>query len=201
MACDTSPQSTMACSTAAAARDSTSIPCPCARPGPLVGGDAAASYRGVKVDLDVMLCDHAQVAGGKLFIMGAAIDRVSLPAGTAPPYVVNFAAAGLVRVPWTATHNEHGLHFSLLTQDGRIPALPPEVNVGTDGIVGELRFNVGRPSLVASGDEQMVPFAFNFQGLPLGESGRYVIVFSLDGTEVRRLTFPVAVEPSLGFRG
>ncbi len=57
-----------------------------------------------------------------------------------------------------------------------------------------MRFNVGRPPQIASGDEQMVPFAFNFGGLPLMQLGRYVITFSLDGTEARRLTFTLASE-------
>jgi hypothetical protein len=156
---------------------------------------------GVFMELDVMLCDHAQVAGGKLFITGANIERMQLPAGTPPPYVVTFAAAGMVRVPWTATNSPHVLGFKLLTEDGEVPTMGPGVDVGADGIGGEMNFNVGRPPQLASGDEQMVPFAFNFQGLPLGTAGRYGLKFSLDGTEQRTLTFTVAVEPSAGFRG
>lgn len=152
------------------------------------------------MELDVMLCDHAQVAGGKLFITGASIDRMQIPSGMPAPYVVNFAAGGLVRVPWTATNSEHALTFELLTEDGQKPTLPA-AQMGANGIGGEMRFNVGRPPQLASGDQQLVPFAFNFQGLPLMETGRYVLLFSLDGSEERRLTFTVAVEPSVGFRG
>ena len=75
--------------------------------------------------LDVMLCDHAQVAGDKLFISGANIDRIVLPAGTPPPYVVGFSAAGLVHVPWNATNVQHVLTSSLLTEYGDAPELPP----------------------------------------------------------------------------
>lgn len=148
--------------------------------------------------LDVMLCDHAQVASGKLFISGAGIDHMQIPAGTSAPYVITFATAGLVRVPWTATNTEHAVTFKLLTEDGQDPPLPEG---GPRGVAGEMKFNVGRPPHMASGHSQMVPFAFNFQGLPLMTAGRYVLVFSLDGNEERRLTFTVVLQPSAGFPG
>jgi hypothetical protein len=151
------------------------------------------------MELDVMLCDHAQVAGDKLFIAGANIDRVQLPAGSQPPYVINFAAAGLIRVPWNATDNEHDLAFEVVTEDGQTPALPSGVPIGPEGIGGMMQFNVGRPPQLASGQEQMVPFAFNFQGLPLIRAGRYSVVFTIDGTELRRLPYTVAIEPSRGY--
>lgn len=153
------------------------------------------------MDLDAMLCDHAEVAGGKLFISGAAIDRMDLPAQMPPPFVANFAVAGLVRVPWTATNSEHALKFQFLTEDGENPPLPEGAETGPEGIGGEMRFNVGRPPHATSGQEQLVPFAFNFQGLPLMTVGRYVVVLSLDGTEVRRLVFAVSQEQTTGYRG
>ncbi|MHB1009187.1 MAG: DUF6941 family protein [Propionibacteriaceae bacterium] len=146
------------------------------------------------MELEVLLCDYAEVAGGKLFISGANIDRMQVALGTPPPYVTNFGAAGLVRVPWNATNREHTLSFRLITEDGEAPQLPEGAAVGSSGIGGDMRFNVGRPPQIASGDEQMVPFAFNFGGLPLMQLGRYVITFSLDGTEARRLTFTLASE-------
>ncbi len=151
------------------------------------------------MDLDVLLCDHAQVAGGKLFVAGANIDRVGLPAGTPPPYLVNFALAGVVHVPWTATNNEHSLGFVLLTEDSQRPAFPPQME-GQD-IRGEMRFNVGRPPHLASGEEQLVPFAFNFQGIPLMQTGRYVLELELDGTSARRVNLSLTVEQQSLIRG
>ena len=43
--------------------------------------------------LDVVLCDHGQVSGDKLFISGGGIDRMYVPDGPGP-YVVNFSVAG-----------------------------------------------------------------------------------------------------------
>ena len=111
-----------------------------------------------------MLCDHAQVEGGKLFISGSSIDRMDVPAGMPAPFVANFGVAGLVRVPWTATNSEHVLNFRFITEDGQPPPLPEGAQVGEDGIGGEMRFNVGRPPQATSGQEQLMPFAFNFQG-------------------------------------
>lgn len=146
------------------------------------------------MQIDVMLCDHAQVSGDKLFISGANIDRMGFAAGAPAPYLVTFAAAGVVRVPWTETNVEHTLSFQLRTQDGGIPQLPANSGVGPDGIGGDMRFSVGRPPTMAHGDEQQVPFAFVFQGLPLMVVGRYVVAFALDGDEVRNLTFTVETQ-------
>jgi hypothetical protein len=143
------------------------------------------------MDVESMLCDHAQVAGGKLFISGGGIDRMVLPAGAQPPFVANFAVAGLVRVPWTATNTEHVLKFKFLTEDGRVPELPEGAQPGPDGIGGEMRFNVGRPPQAISGQEQVVPFAFDFQGLPLMRTGRYVVTLTVDEEEVGQSAFMV----------
>ncbi len=148
------------------------------------------------MDFDVMLCDHAQVAGGKLFVSGASIDSIVLPPGSVPPFLVNFAAAGLVHVPWTATNTEHSLSFELLNQDGGSPLTVEEEPFRVEG---EMRFNVGRPPDVAAGSEQLVPFAFNFQAVPLGSSGRYTLRFCIDGTEMRRVNVNLIVQPSPGY--
>lgn len=150
------------------------------------------SERVSDMELDVMLCDHAQVEGGKLFISGAAIDRTDIPIGIVQPFAVTFAVAGLIRVPWTSTNMEHALGFHFVTEDGQNPELPPGTDAGPDGISGEMRFNVGRPPTATIGQEQLVPFAFNFQGLPLMQIGRYVVALSLDGAEIRRLPFVVS---------
>lgn len=146
------------------------------------------------MELDVMLCDHAQVAGNKLFISGANIDRTFVPAGTPPPYLVNVAAAGTVRVPWMATNADHTLNFRLVTEDEQTPELAAGVEPGPDGIGADMRFNVGRPPQLSGGEEQLVPFAFNLQGLPLALPGRYIFVFSVDGSPMRRLSFTISIE-------
>ena len=149
--------------------------------------------------LDVMLCDFAQLAGDKLFVSGANIDRVIVPAGTPPPYVVSFSVAGLVHVPWNSTNEEHVLSFALVTEDGDVPELPPGANVPGEGVGGQMAFNVGRPPQLSGGEEQNVPFAFGFPALPLMRPGRYSLILSLDGVESRRVPFGLHVEAPRGY--
>lgn len=150
------------------------------------------------MQLDVMLCDHAQLAEGKLFIAGANINQMGIPAGAPAPYLLNFAAAGLVTVPWTATNVEHSLRFRLLTEDGTNPPMP-EGTTEDGSISGEMRFNVGRPPGITHGVDQQVPFAFNFQGLPVSALGTYVLDFEIDGSQERRLTFIVSMIQQAGY--
>jgi len=144
------------------------------------------------VEIDALMCDHAQVAAGKLFISGGSIDVVTFPVGHESPFALTFAIAGVVRVPWTATDSDHSLQFMLLDSDGRAPALMG-VDTPEQGIGGEMTFNVGRPPGLPAGDEQQVPFAFQFVGLPLARPGQYAIAIGLDGEASRSISFRVAV--------
>ena len=135
-----------------------------------------------------MLCDFAQVSGNKLFISGANIDRVSVPAGTAGPFPISLTVAGLIRVPWDATNVAHTCTIALRDEDGR-PALAP--GEPPTPMSGEFGFTVGRPALLAAGETQNVPFAVNFAGLPLPGRGRFGFEVSIDGVPVRTVTFAV----------
>lgn len=94
-------------------------------------------------------------------------------------------------MPWNVTNQEHALSFRLKTQDGVDPQLPDGSGMAPNGVGGEMTFNVGRPPTKTPGDEQQVPFAFVFQGLPLMVVGRYVLAFALDGKDVRNLAFTI----------
>lgn len=146
------------------------------------------------MELDALLCDHAQVAG-KLFISGANIDSFAFPQGDPGPYLLNFAVAGVVHVPWTATNAEHRLQFLIVDGDGNTPRLGGGAQAAPSGIGGEFRFNVGRPPGLPSGDEQLVPFAFQFMALPLAQPGSYSIRLLIDGTDVKSIQFRVTTPP------
>lgn len=146
------------------------------------------------MDINAFLCDHAQVAG-KLFISGAGIDSFNMAAADPGPYVINFAIAGVVQVPWTATNQEHRLQFLVVDSDGRTPQLGNGAEVGPQGLGGEMVFNIGRPPGLPTGDEQLVPFAFQFNGLPLLNLGKYSINLLIDGTEVRHISFRLQKPP------
>lgn len=137
--------------------------------------------------LDLMLCDHAQVSGDKLFVSGAGIDRMRVPAGSQAPYVVTFAVAGVVTVTPAEAASARVLRFRVLTADGRTPTV-----AGQDGnaraVTGELGLAPGETE--AEGD-QVIAFAFGFQGVPLFGLGAHEVVVEADGVEVRRVGFLV----------
>ena len=151
------------------------------------------------MEIDALLCDYAQVAGGKLFISGANIDRSFFQAGAVAPYMPTFAVAGVVHVPWTETNKEHKLNFDLIDADGAQLKIPTEIDPSSPAVKGEMIFNLGRPSVLEIGDEQMVPFAFNFPGLPISKLGKFSIKLSIDGQEKKSLNFSLVVEPGRGF--
>lgn len=139
--------------------------------------------------IDVLLCDHAQVSGGKLFVSGAGIDRMYV--GEVAPFVVNFAVAGTVTVPPAEAGANHALLLRLETADGR-PA-PLFGDAAGREVGGELGL-VG--SAEEAGHDQVIAFAFTFLGVPLAETGEFALVCTLDG-EVRRIALWVEqhVEP------
>lgn len=145
------------------------------------------------MEINALLCDHAQVSG-KLFISGANINQFRFIAGSPGPYPVTFAVGGVVEVPGDATGTDHHLTFAVLTQDGQTPELGAGVETPAQGIGGEVIFNVARPAGPGL-EEQLVPFTYSFVQLPLAKIGYYNVTLSLDGTEVRRLHFSVTLEP------
>lgn len=139
------------------------------------------------MQLDLMLCDHAQVSGDKLFVSGAGIDRMMVPAGSSAPYVVNFSVAGIVTVTPAEAAVDQVITFKVLTADGRTPTLAgPDGNART--VSGELGLIAG--DRVAEKD-QVIAFAFSFQGVPLFGLGEHEVIVEAGGVEVRRVGFSV----------
>jgi len=130
----------------------------------------------------LMLCDHAQVADGKLFINGGGISRFfgpGLPPGT--------SIALLLLVPWEQTNAPIHLELELLTQDGHA------VRDSEGGDVrAQARTEVGRPAGIEPGVPIDLPIAFNVGGLGL-PAGRYTWRLSVNGAthEAWQLSFSV----------
>jgi hypothetical protein len=137
------------------------------------------------MQLDVLLCDHGQVSGDKLFVSGGGIDRMYVADGPGP-YVVNFSIAGTITVPPSQVSLNHVVGLRLETEDDEPAKLYGEASGGSVG--GELHLN-GNPAPVI--DDQTIAFAFNFQAVPLAELGGYEMVCALDGQDLRRIFFRV----------
>ena len=144
------------------------------------------------MEIDAFLCDHAEVADGKLFVNGGAVNIVWV-GNLQEPYGIAIAVAAVARVPWTATNQAHQVTVRLEDEDSAVvrpwaPEGAPEqspVELGTG-------FNVGRPPQLPVGESQNVPFAFGFN-LPLSKLGLYSFVISVDGTEMKRLPLRLTV--------
>jgi len=146
------------------------------------------------MDADVILCNHAETAENKLYLTGGGISMCFV--GPAPPHVITIALGAVIHVPYQMTNQPHTIMFSLVDEDGApvapfhaddLPELPP-VEVAVP-------FNVGRPPMIAVGDEQSVALAANFVNLPLSQPGLYSFAVEIDRKPLRSLPFRVSTPP------
>ena len=147
------------------------------------------------MDIDVLLCDHAETAEGKLFINGAGINLLWVTPDA--PHVVNFGVAAVVHVPYTATNQPHRIRVTIVDEDGE-PVVPwtPEGAPASGPIEIQAEFNVGRPAQLVPGEAQDIPFAFQLMALPMPRLGPHAVVVEIDGETVRQLAFRVLVQSS-----
>ncbi len=127
----------------------------------------------------MLLCDAAQEAGGKLYVLGGGWSH--LVASEVP---VTMALAVLIEVPWDETNRRHQVHAALLDDDGA----PVEV----EGLPVEARapLEVGRPVGVRPGISLNAPLALSFYGLTLQEGG-YVWQLQINNEPKARAGFQV----------
>lgn len=141
----------------------------------------------------MMLCDHAQVAGGKLFISGGGWSVATTPT---PPSSI----AVLLQVPWTEANRKIDFALRLVGSDGETVVQPnAERNLAPVEFVGG--FEVGRPPGLPAGSALDTPFAINIPPLLL-QPGRYVweLKISGDTNEDWQLAFLVKAPPPFGMQ-
>ena len=119
----------------------------------------------------LLLCDYAQVAGGKLTAVGAGWTF------TSP--VTTHAVGILLDVPWDLANVRMAWRLELRDADGR-----PVTQPGPGGPVpvqaaGEIE--VGRPAGTPPGTPIPVCIAIPVHGVALQPSSRYAWEFSVDG--------------------
>ena len=120
----------------------------------------------------MMLCDAAQVADGKLFILGGGWSLIG-------PDPMPSAIAIKVDVGWHEATRPHHWELFLMDEDGR-----PGIVEGADGpqpieVRGD--FEVGRPEGVPEGSPVDVAVAVNFSPLPLPYNTRFTWRLTIDG--------------------
>lgn len=147
------------------------------------------------MQIDAILCNHAEAVNNLLYIAGGGIDIVFVPPGASPPYPANLGIGIMATVPWDQTNQQHQIDIQLITEDGK----PIEVPVGLEGmrpLHARLAINVGRPAGITIGDEQHVCLAANLPALPIPALGKYEFIITVDGGNERHLAFRVM--PTVG---
>ncbi|MCB0828788.1 MAG: hypothetical protein KDB62_08285 [Solirubrobacterales bacterium] len=131
------------------------------------------------VTATAILCDSAQTADGKLYLMGGGWTR--LAANTA----ANMALGIIVHVPFDMSNRQLPLVAELLDDDGR------PVEIEGNRVRAEGQFELGRPAGLKQGEQMSTPFAMNFRGLNLPPGG-YVFEISIQDEPAARCPFRVA---------
>ena len=147
------------------------------------------------MQVDAILCNHAEAVNNLLYIAGGGIDTVFVPPGINPPYAANLGIGLMVTVPWGDTNRQHQVDIELISEDGQ----PVQVPVAPDAMQplhARLAFNVGRPAAITIGDDQHVCLAANLPNLPVPAFGKYEFIIRIDGGNDRRLAFRIM--PTVG---
>ena len=115
------------------------------------------------MDVTMLLCDHAQVAEGKLYVLGGGWNQVPEPNTPIP-----VALAVQIEVPWDATNQKHSLLVRLADDDGQ--SIEVEAEGANLPIQMAGQFEVGRPPGLKQGTpiNQLMVFKFGMLPLPAG---------------------------------
>ena len=128
----------------------------------------------------LLLVDSAQVANGKLYILGGGWARLTT---TQAPVTRSFETAIRVVVPWTETNRPHALELQLENEDGQALLEQP--------VKAEIR--VGRPASLKDGTDQVVPLALRLGPATLEREGRFAVIVRCEGEEIARTAFDLVL--------
>ncbi len=139
----------------------------------------------------MLLADSAQVADGKLFVLGGGWSQTG-------PEPAPSAVALYVKVPWDQANRRHTLVLKLVDSDGdAVLVQGPE---GEAPIQVQSEFEVGRPPGMHQGTPIDMALALNFGPISLAPDGRYEWRLTIDdrSDEDWRLAFstrPMGMTP------
>ena len=148
------------------------------------------------MELTAILCNHAEAQNGVLYLSGAGIDRFNVAQNIPGPWPVNLGIGISIKVPWTATNQSQKLELTLKDADGQ-DILLPNGQGSSAPLRAEMNFNIGRPPILETGEEQLVNLAINLPGLPVEKLGTYIFKIAVDGTELKELKLKVSAGPNI----
>jgi len=122
---------------------------------------------GPGLGVTMLLADSAQVAEGKLYVLGGGLTVVG-------PRPQPIAVALVISVPWDRANVTHDWVLELLDEDGH------PVGTAERPVVVRGRFEAGRPAGLRPGTALSVPLAINFPTLPLVPGRSYVWQLRID---------------------
>ena len=136
----------------------------------------------------MMLCDAAQVADGKLYILGGGWSITG-------PDPAPSAIAIKVEVGWHEADRSHHWELFLVDADGRevsveTPEGPQMIEIRGD-------FEVAQPEAVPAGSPIDLPLAINLGPIPLPPGGRYTWRLSIDGETDESWVLGFTTRPAL----
>jgi hypothetical protein len=120
----------------------------------------------------MLLCDAAQVADGKLYILGGGWSITG-------PDATPSAVAIKVEVDWHEATQPHHWELFLVDADGQPVGI--DTPDGTQLIEVRGDFEVGQPEGIPVGSPVDLPLAINIGPVPLPPGGRYTWRLSIDG--------------------
>ena len=135
-----------------------------------------------ELSVTMLLADAAQVADGKLSVLGAGIAVV-------PPTPQPLALALVVTVPWSRADETIPWVCELLDTEG-MPVMAGDVPVLVNGQV-----SAGRPQGWPESQPLNVPVVISFNGLPLEPGKSFVWRLAIDGASDERWMVSFSVAP------
>ncbi len=122
---------------------------------------------GSGLSVDMLLCESAQLSGGKLFILGGGVAFI----GPAPRAL---AIAMQITVPWNRANIQHDWRIDLFDEDGH-PVMAKSKAVAVQG-----KFEAGRPPGLRPGSPLGVSLVINLSPLPLPGGKSYTFALTID---------------------
>lgn len=136
-----------------------------------------------------LLCDHAVVAEGKLFISGGGWNVIG-------PNPQPTALAMVFEIPWDRTNQKIKFSIHLVTADEQEVLQPGPPGGGGVPVRLNAELEVGRPAGLKPGSELNAPFAAGIPPLILAPDTRYIWIITIDGGTPPEIRLPFVTRPT-----
>lgn len=118
--------------------------------------------------VNMLLCDAAQVAAGKISLLGGGLAVVG-------PKPQPMAMAIHITVPWDKANVKHQWQLELMDEDGR------PVTIRERPVVAQGQFEAGRPAGLRPGSPLPMALAMTFPPMALPGGRAFQFRFSVEG--------------------